>query len=387
MRDLPPDQTFGRLASDILPSYLMERRWYAAKDAGVPHVGIANSISLAPGDDAVILILDVTPERQPSRQSMLPVSILWDAEAPASAILAEVQHASSRGLLVDAFADDRFIRGVLARIATDEGAAGGDAPVLVFRRSASLNARGMTAASTIERRAGEQSNTSVRIGGLMLKGFRRLEGGIHPELEIGRFLTEVAGFKNAPALLGSVELAATAGEAPTALCVLQALIPNQGDGWSHVIERLESITDEHADWFSHQFNLVLGNVERIIRESELPALSADSRKFFASTSAQIQATGAQIEQMTTDLEGALGAQGTLVTFVDEARTAIKSADLPATNQSARTAAEQTTLAADDLRRSLPAIRDSLEQLRDLARQLQEQPESMVYGPRPPVVKR
>jgi hypothetical protein len=32
--DLPPDQTFGRLASDILPGYLMERRWYAAIDAG-----------------------------------------------------------------------------------------------------------------------------------------------------------------------------------------------------------------------------------------------------------------------------------------------------------------------------------------------------------------
>ena len=78
----------------------------------------------------------------------------------------------------------------------------------------------------------------------------------------------------------------------------------------------------------------------------------------------------------------IGTRGTLVTFVDEARAAIKAADLPATNQSARAAAEQTTLAADDLRRSLPAIRDSLEQLRDLARQLQEQPESVVYGPRP-----
>ena len=42
------------------------------------------------------------------------------------------------------------------------------------------------------------------------------------------------------------------------------------------------------------------------------------------------------------------------------------------------------LAADDLRRSLPAIRDSLDQLRELARQLQEQPESVVFGPRPPV---
>src|SRR4029077_65399 len=26
-----------------------------------------------------------------------------------------------------------------------------------------------------------------------------------------------------------------------------------------------TITDEHADWFSHEFNLVLANVERVLR--------------------------------------------------------------------------------------------------------------------------
>jgi paraquat-inducible protein B len=119
------------------------------------------------------------------------------------------------------------------------------------------------------------------------------------------------------------------------------------------------------------------NVERIIQKSELPALSADSRKFFTTTSAQI-------EQITSELEGVIGPEGKLVTFVDEARAAIKAADLPATNQSTRAAADKVTLAADDLRRSLPAIRDSLEQLRQLARQLEEQPESVVFGPRPPV---
>jgi hypothetical protein len=49
--------------------------------------------------------------------------------------------------------------------------------------------------------------------------------------------------------------------------------------------------------------------------------------------------------------------------------------------------DQTALAAEDLRRALPGIRDSLEQLRRLARQIEEQPESMVYGPRPPTAKR
>jgi hypothetical protein len=44
--------------------------------------------------------------------------------------------------------------------------------------------------------------------------------------------------------------------------------------------------------------------------------------------------------------------------------------------------EEATLAAEDLRRSLPAMRESLGQLRELARQLQEQPESVLHGTRP-----
>jgi paraquat-inducible protein B len=136
-----------------------------------------------------------------------------------------------------------------------------------------------------------------------------------------------------------------------------------------IVSRIPASLDRSDRFFT--------NVERIMQESNLPALSADSQKFFATTSAQI-------DQIASDLQGVMGTHGTLVTFVDEARAALNAADLQATNQAARAAAEQTTLAADDLRRSLPAIRDSLEQLRDLARQLQEQPESMVYGPRPSV---
>ena len=79
----------------------------------------------------------------------------------------------------------------------------------------------------------------------------------------------------------------------------------------------------------------------------------------------------------------MGTEGALIKFTEEARAAIKDADFPATTQSARDAADNSRLAADDLRRSLPAIRDSLEQMRELARQLEEQPESVVYGPRQP----
>jgi ABC-type transporter Mla subunit MlaD len=118
------------------------------------------------------------------------------------------------------------------------------------------------------------------------------------------------------------------------------------------------------------------NVERILRDSQLPTLSADLRTFSRDT------TG-QIAQIRGDIEGLTGKEGTLVKFTEEARSALRDANVPASTKAAQTAAERTTLAVDDLRRSLSVIRDTLDQLRELSRQLEEQPESVVYGPRQP----
>ena len=53
----------------------------------------------------------------------------------------------------------------------------------------------------------EQSNSTALVDNdYVVKIYRKLEAGINPEIEMGRFLTEVAGFANTPALLGSVEL-------------------------------------------------------------------------------------------------------------------------------------------------------------------------------------
>jgi paraquat-inducible protein B len=143
------------------------------------------------------------------------------------------------------------------------------------------------------------------------------------------------------------------------------------DTLTEVVARMPNSLDRSDRFFS--------NVERIMKESNLPTLSADSRKFFSTTSAQI-------EQIRSEMDGVIGTEGALVKFSEEARAAFKAADLPATTQSVRDTADNSRVAVDDLRRSLPAIRASLDQLRELARQLESQPESVVYGPRPPQEK-
>ena len=165
---------------------------------------------------------------------------------------------------------------------------------------------------------------------------------------------------------------------PTPMAAIRDRIPEVLERAEATLQVLKDIVAKIPDSLDRASQFFT-TVERIVQESNLPALSADSRAFYATTSAQF-------ERMTSEIEAVIGTRGTLETLVDEARAAIQAADLAGTNQAARAAAEQSTLAADDLRRSLPAIRDSLEQLSDLARQLQEQPESVVYGPRPAVKK-
>jgi ABC-type transporter Mla subunit MlaD len=141
---------------------------------------------------------------------------------------------------------------------------------------------------------------------------------------------------------------------------------------TELVARMPNSLDRSDRFFS--------NVEHMMRESQLATLSADSRRFFATTSAQI-------EQIRSEMDGVIGPEGTLFKFSEEARATIKAADFPAMSQSAREAADNSKLAADDLRRSLPAIRSSLDQMRELARTISEQPESVVWGPRPPEGKR
>jgi hypothetical protein len=164
--------------------------------------------------------------------------------------------------------------------------------------------------------------------------------------------------------------------APSTFTLVQDRLPQILDLANATLQALTDIVGKVPDSFERG-DRFFTNADRIMRDSQLPALTADSRKFFATTSAQM-------EQIRSDMDGVIGTEEALIKLSEEAQAAIKAANLPAATQAAREAADNSRLASDDLRRSLPAIRDSLEQMNELARQLQEQPESVVYGPRPPV---
>ena len=80
-------------------------------------------------------------------------------------------------------------------------------------------------------------NRVVQVVAVVLPILRRLQPGTHPEVEVGRFLTEEAKFPNTPALLGTLEHVAEDGTR-TASAVLQSFVLNQGDAWTVMLEGL-----------------------------------------------------------------------------------------------------------------------------------------------------
>ena len=86
----------------------------------------------------------------------------------------------------------------------------------------------------------EQSNTSIIYGkNLIMKLFRRLQPGENPDVEIGRFLTEVARFPRIAPFLGEIDITPAAGE-KTTIAMLQGLVANQGDGWEWFLKQLDA---------------------------------------------------------------------------------------------------------------------------------------------------
>ena len=172
---------------------------------------------------------------------------------------------------------------------------------------------------------------------------------------------------------------------PSVLATVQDRLPAVLERAEETLQTLRELVARVPDSLDRS-DRFFTSVERLLHESQLPELRAHLRTFSTSTTAQIAQITSHISQITSHIDRIAGTNGSLIKVAEEARSALREAEVPALAQATRDAADRTSLAADDLRRSLPAIRETLAQLRELTRFLNEQPESVLYGPRPPEAK-
>jgi maltose alpha-D-glucosyltransferase/alpha-amylase len=229
------------LEASVLPPFLESQRWYAQKGEAVARAAILDYTIWNVGAISWLLAwIEVK-----GTLYFLPMALAWEEDedqvkALSVATVARVRQQANVGVLGDAIADVSFCRHVIKAIGEGRSlpTQGG---TLKFTPTGAFAEIAKDELATLHAgRLGTQStNTSVMLGDrLFLKVYRRVRPGVNPELEIGRFLTETARFPHCVPLAGAVEYSA-AGAEPAAVALLQAFVPNQGDGWGYTLAYLE----------------------------------------------------------------------------------------------------------------------------------------------------
>jgi maltose alpha-D-glucosyltransferase / alpha-amylase len=249
LSDLVTGSAKATLERDILPYYLPLRRWYSGKQNKINSVHIACTTVLpevsnaATGNVVPMLLAEVeTTTDEGINRFLVPLGFESEAASSSSAALqfalARVRRERRVGLLTDAFALDSFALHILELIRTNASfdADCGDGVGKTCCRNFGGDALTLKEPISVRRIASEQSNSSLILGEqIVLKVLRRLNDGIHPELEMSRTLSE-RGYRNTPPILG--EVTRHHGGEQTTLILLQEFVHNQGDAWRWTLSTL-----------------------------------------------------------------------------------------------------------------------------------------------------
>ncbi len=248
------EKTRLQFETDTLPRYIETQRWYSGKGSAIERVRIAEHVLWQEGKfDWLMALVDLDTAAAGERSSFfLPLAMAWEDRDEervrnlATSAVAKIRQQAEVGVMGDAFADEAFCRAVVHAMATGRDIAAAQG-TLQFRPTAAFKALAGPdyAALPVERPRGSSSNTVVTIGErLILKGYRRLRVGLNPELEMGRYLTDVVHFPHCAALAGVLEYLGNDGQ-KRLLAMLQSFVANQGDGWTFALEYLKRHLEQY----------------------------------------------------------------------------------------------------------------------------------------------
>jgi maltose alpha-D-glucosyltransferase/alpha-amylase len=235
-----------------LLSYVRQRRWFGSKARHIRSVEIQDVIAV-PYDTSVAHLILIRIEYSEGEPETYLVPITFALEELADQVFDEwpqavVAHlklrgkgAEKNGLIYDALIEQGFHDALLKAMARRRRFRGEKGEMVtshtrtVFRKIREPVQEALESAVL----SGEQTNTSVVYGDrFKLKLFRRLEEGVSPELEIGRFLTEKEPFPNASPVAGVLEYRSRGLCEPVTLGILHGYVNNEGDGWEYTLDSL-----------------------------------------------------------------------------------------------------------------------------------------------------
>ncbi|HLH00318.1 MAG TPA: maltose alpha-D-glucosyltransferase [Bryobacteraceae bacterium] len=227
-----------------LPAFLRTRRWFRGMNRPIRSIDFVDDIPI-PNTPAHVLLGVVEYNDGDPETYVLPGSVaIGEAAEQLKSRLKDVSVAelqaedTSKGVMYSALWDPAFCDALLGAIARRRRFRGRVGELIgshtrAFRKAwgASHPELGPAVLTT------EHSNSAIVYGRrFLLKLYRRVEPGIHPEVEMGAFLTE-REFPHSAPFAGSIEYRAPNGDS-TVIASLHAFVENQGDAWRYTLDSL-----------------------------------------------------------------------------------------------------------------------------------------------------
>ncbi len=232
----------------ILPEYLPHCRWFRAKARSIKMARILQWMTISEGPGSLgLALIAVTYTNGDPETYVMPLGIASGEEAqelksrsPQQVLASLVTASGGEGLLYDASINPRFSRIFFEAICHGRRFKTKELQLTATHTRAFTERRGsVNEIPEPHPLKAEQSNTSIVFGDqYILKVFRKLEQGVNPDIEVGRFLTDRACFQHTPAMLGCINLR-NDHSGTSSLAVMQSFVPNQGDAWEFTRKEVE----------------------------------------------------------------------------------------------------------------------------------------------------
>jgi maltose alpha-D-glucosyltransferase/alpha-amylase len=233
-------------------SYLKTRAWFDGRGRAFKALQVQDRICVpASSANVVLLILWVDYMEGDPERYLIPVGLAMadraerlERECPEEIIArVKIGDGNITGVVYNAAREHEFCRTLFEAVARRRSFAGADGELKALRIShlGSRNVRKAFEAAPAFNNPLQNNRGIIFAEKYFLKLFRRLDVGISPELEMGRFLAE-RHFANVPAVVGAFEYRRNSGEECT-LGVATEFKANVQDAWAYTLDLLSRYFD------------------------------------------------------------------------------------------------------------------------------------------------
>ncbi len=281
-----------------IPEFLLTRRWFGGKGLPIKTVEVVDHANItaegqgaAPGEGFILAVIEVAYTVGTRERYLLSVEATPDR------------------LIREGLENDDLARAIL-RVIRDQRSIPTGTGTLRGEVIGDGGPLAITVASPPVRRISvEQTNTSVVFEEkVILKVIRKLDLGVNPEWEVGRFLAG-RGFRSTPRLLGGLHLE---GAANTTLAVVHEFVNVESDGWAWVLDQLRSSPTPSAELLAEARRLGerIGELHNVLASdpddpafAAEPVLAEDVQRWSSSMIGELGVTVAAASEKVPELAG------------------------------------------------------------------------------------